>query len=53
MAALNGPQDSVEVMRKAFEERSRDMIFLRVNQMLVGYRDDPRYVALLERVGHL
>ena len=38
---------------RAFEERSRDMIFLRVNQMLRGYRDDPRYVSLLERVGHL
>jgi TolB-like protein/DNA-binding winged helix-turn-helix (wHTH) protein len=41
------------LLDRAFEERSRDMIFLRVNQMLVGYRDDPRYVALLERVGHL
>jgi TolB-like protein/DNA-binding winged helix-turn-helix (wHTH) protein/Tfp pilus assembly protein PilF len=39
------------LLDRAFEERSRDMIFLRVNEMLRGYRDDPRYVALLERVG--
>lgn len=39
------------LLERAFEERSRDMIFLRVDEMLRGYRDDPRYVALLERVG--
>ena len=39
------------LLDRAFEERSRHMIFLRVNEMLRGYRDDPRYVALLERVG--
>jgi hypothetical protein len=27
------------------------MIFLRVTETLRGYRDDPRYLALLEKVG--
>jgi TolB-like protein/DNA-binding winged helix-turn-helix (wHTH) protein/Tfp pilus assembly protein PilF len=39
------------MLETAFEERSRDLIFLRVNAMLDGYREDPRYRSLLERVG--
>jgi len=39
------------LLEKSFEERNRIMIFLRVNEMLRGYRDDPRYLSLLERVG--
>jgi len=38
------------LLNQAFEMRSREMIFLKVNQMLRGYRDDPRYLALVERV---
>jgi len=39
------------LLGQALERRSRAMIFLQVNQMLVGYRDDPRYQALVEKVG--
>ncbi|MEM8815477.1 MAG: winged helix-turn-helix domain-containing protein [Pseudomonadota bacterium] len=39
------------LLNQAFEDRSRDMIFLKVDQMLRGYRDDPRYLSLVERVG--
>jgi len=39
------------LLNQAFEVRSRVMIFLRVSQMLRGYRDDPRYLALVEQVG--
>lgn len=40
------------LLDRAFEERTRDMIFLRVTETLRGYRDDPRYLALVERVAH-
>ena len=39
------------LLNNAFEMRSREMIFLKVSQMLRGYRDDPRYLALVEQVG--
>lgn len=38
------------LLEQAFEERNRQMIFLRVTDMLHGYRDDPRYLDLLARV---
>jgi len=38
-------------LEEAFAERSRSLIFLRVNQWTLDYRDDPRYVDLVERVG--
>jgi TolB-like protein/DNA-binding winged helix-turn-helix (wHTH) protein/Tfp pilus assembly protein PilF len=40
-----------ELLNEAFEARSRGMIFLKVNEMLRDYRDDPRYLELLEQVG--
>ena len=39
------------LLDKAFEQRRRDMIFLRVTETLRGYRDDPRYLELIEKVG--
>jgi TolB-like protein/DNA-binding winged helix-turn-helix (wHTH) protein/Tfp pilus assembly protein PilF len=39
------------LLNQAFEERSRGMIFLQVNEMLRDYRDDPRYLKLVEQVG--
>jgi len=39
------------LLNQALEERSREMIFLKVNEMLRGYRDDPRYLKLVEQVG--
>ncbi len=39
------------LLNQALEERSRGMIFLKVNEVLRDYRDDPRYLELLEQVG--
>ena len=39
------------LLDKAFEQRRRDMIFLRVTETLRGYRQDPRYLELIEKVG--
>jgi len=39
------------LLNQALEERSREMIFLKVSEMLRGYRDDPRYLALVDQVG--
>ena len=39
------------LLNQALEERSREMIFLKVSEMLRGYRDDPRYLKLVEQVG--
>jgi len=38
-------------LENAFRQRSRDVIFLQVSAILNGYRDDPRYADLLQRVG--
>ena len=38
-------------LNQALVERSREMIFLKVSEMLRGYRDDPRYLELVEQVG--
>jgi TolB-like protein/DNA-binding winged helix-turn-helix (wHTH) protein len=40
-----------ELLREAVDVRVREVIFLRVNRMLTGYRDDPRYEDLLAAVG--
>ena len=40
-----------ELLREAVNVRAREVIFLRVNRMLTGYRDDPRYAELLSAVG--
>jgi TolB-like protein/DNA-binding winged helix-turn-helix (wHTH) protein/Tfp pilus assembly protein PilF len=39
------------LLEQAYEQRRRDMIFLGVTEYLRGYRDDPRYRSLVERVG--
>jgi len=40
-----------ELLQEAVNVRAREVIFLRVNRMLTGYRDDPRYAELLSAVG--
>ena len=40
-----------ELLQEAVDVRVREVIFLRVNRMLTGYRDDPRYEDLLAAVG--
>jgi TolB-like protein/DNA-binding winged helix-turn-helix (wHTH) protein/Tfp pilus assembly protein PilF len=42
-----------EILQLAVSERAREVIFLQVSQMLTGYRDDPRYAALVQSVGFL
>jgi TolB-like protein/DNA-binding winged helix-turn-helix (wHTH) protein/Tfp pilus assembly protein PilF len=49
--SANDADRGFAMLEKAFQERGRDMIFLRVTEILRGYRHDPRYLALLERVG--
>jgi TolB-like protein/DNA-binding winged helix-turn-helix (wHTH) protein/predicted Zn-dependent protease len=49
--SANDADRGFAMLEKAFEERNRVMIFLKVNEMLRDYRDDPRYLALIERVG--
>jgi len=39
------------LLQTAASERARELIFLQVNQMLTGHRDDPRYVALAQSIG--
>ena len=38
-------------LQRAVDARVRDVIFLRVNHMLDGRRDDPRYLELIRSVG--
>jgi len=40
-----------ELLQEAVDVRAREVIFLRVNRMLTGYREDPRYRDLLAAVG--
>ena len=40
-----------ELLEESYAERSRGMIFLRVSEYLRDYRDDPRYLELVARVG--
>ena len=40
-----------ELLQEAVDVRVREVIFLRVNRMLTGYREDPRYEDLLAAVG--
>jgi TolB-like protein/DNA-binding winged helix-turn-helix (wHTH) protein len=40
-----------DLLQEAVNVRVREVIFLRVNRMLTGYRDDPRYKDLLAAVG--
>jgi TolB-like protein/DNA-binding winged helix-turn-helix (wHTH) protein/Tfp pilus assembly protein PilF len=39
------------LLDQALKDRSREMIFIKVSVMLRGYRDDPRYLKLVEQVG--
>lgn len=39
------------MLEKAVEARERGVIFLNVNRAFDGQRDDPRFIALIERVG--
>ena len=49
--AAGDPDTGFELLQTAVSERARDVIFLQVTRSLDGFRDDPRYAALIDRVG--
>ena len=49
--ALGEPELAMEWLERAFQERSHSMVFLAVDPQLEGLREDPRFQALVERVG--
>jgi TolB-like protein/DNA-binding SARP family transcriptional activator/Tfp pilus assembly protein PilF len=49
--ALGEPDLAMEWLERAFQERSHSMVFLAVDPQLEGLQGDPRFQALVERVG--
>lgn len=49
--AAGDADEGFRLLGEAVQQRSRDLIFLRVSWILEGYRDDPRYRQLLAQVG--
>ena len=49
--AAGDADEGFRLLGEAVQQRSRDLIFLRVSWILEGYRDDPRYRQLLVQVG--
>ena len=49
--AAGNPDRGFELFKEAIDVRARGVIFLRVNQTLNGYREDPRYKSLLAAAG--
>jgi TolB-like protein/Tfp pilus assembly protein PilF len=39
------------MLDQAVSARAREVIFMQVSQMLAGYRQDPRYAALIRKIG--
>jgi serine/threonine-protein kinase len=50
-AGLGDQERALEFLEKAVEDRSRPLIFLRVDYRFDSLRDDPRFVSLLRRIG--
>ena len=49
--AAGNPDRGFELLEESYQRRNRGMIFLKVSETLREYRDDPRYLSLIERVG--
>jgi len=49
--AAGDADEGFRLLGEAVQQRSRDLIFLRVSWILDGYRDDPRYRRLIVQVG--
>lgn len=49
--ALGQRDRAVEWLERAYRQRSHSMVFLKVDPQLRGLRSDPRFIALVERVG--
>ena len=44
-------ETALDWLEKAYDERSANLIFLAVDPLFDGLRDEPKFVALLDRVG--
>jgi tetratricopeptide (TPR) repeat protein len=49
--ALGDTSAALSRLERAFDERAHSMAFLRVDPQLAGLRDEPRYRALVRKVG--
>jgi tetratricopeptide (TPR) repeat protein len=50
-AKLGNADRTFECLERAYEERSNGMVYLNVDRVFESVRTDPRYHALLKRVG--
>jgi len=48
---LGDKDRALEWLRKAYEDRSFSLVFLKVDHMFDPLRSDPRFIALLKKVG--
>jgi Flp pilus assembly protein TadD len=49
--ALGDTSRALNLLERAWRERSHSLVFLKVDPQLAGMERQPRYTALLERVG--
>ena len=49
--AAGDADNGFAMLEEAVSARAREVIFMQVSQMLAGYRQDPRYAALIEKIG--
>ena len=49
---FNGDKDKAfDYFEKAYEEKDRWMVFLKIEPSLDDHRSDPRYIALIKKMG--
>jgi TolB-like protein/DNA-binding winged helix-turn-helix (wHTH) protein len=49
--AVGNTEKGFEHLEKCYEERDTGLAYLKVNWPIMNFRDDPRYIDLLKRVG--
>jgi tetratricopeptide (TPR) repeat protein len=49
--AAGDADNGFAMLDQAVAARAREVIFIQVSQMLAGYRHDPRYAALIRKIG--
>jgi len=49
--AAGDTDNGFAMLDQAVSVRAREVIFIQVSQMLAGYRQDPRYAALIRKIG--
>ncbi|MCK4429705.1 MAG: hypothetical protein KAW19_00225, partial [Candidatus Aminicenantes bacterium] len=50
-AALGKNDQAFEFLEKAFKKRDRSLLLLKIDPRVDNLRADPRFIALLEKVG--